>query len=106
MKNFLVIYYSTLEKMAAFAALTHEEKQAAMQAWQIWKDNHGDLITDLGTPLAQSTSVGTIESKSLPSQIISGYSMIQAEDLTHAESLFKEHPYKENEIHIFECISM
>lgn len=106
MKNFLVIYYSTLESMAAFAALSDKERQAGMQAWQIWKDNHGDLITDLGSPLMQPLSVGAMEVEALPSQIISGYSMVQAENLEQAQSLFEEHPHKENGIHIFECVSM
>ncbi|MGY6647557.1 hypothetical protein [Wenyingzhuangia sp. IMCC45574] len=106
MKNFLVIYYSTPENMAAFAALSPEETQTAMQAWDVWKQTFGDAITDLGAPLMPPTSVGNTTPENLPSQLISGYSMVQADSLEEAKTLFKEHPYKENGIHIFECIDL
>lgn len=106
MKKFLVIYYSTLERMAAFAALTDEEKQGAMQAWDVWKAQHGDAITDLGAPLMPYVSVGNLSPEALPTQIIGGYSMVQAADINQAKALFEEHPYKENGIHIFESIDL
>ncbi len=106
MKNYLVLYYSTPEAMATFMKLTDEEKQASAKAWDTWKATHGDLVTDLGAPLMSFGSIGNLEIETLPTQIISGYSMVKAENIEKAKSIFNQHPYKENGIHIFESIAI
>ncbi len=106
MKNFLVLYYSTPQAMEAFMALPEEEKQAGTAAWDIWKQNNSDTVTDLGAPLMATASVGKLETESMPTQIISGYSIIQAETVEKAKAIFKDHPYKDHGIHIFESVNM
>ena len=106
MKKFLVTYYSTPEKLAAFTALKEEEKQAGMQAWNMWKDENEDAIIDIGSPLMSPLSVGNLNLTNDSSQILSGFSVIQAENKESAKSIFTNHPHLKNGIQIFESIEM
>lgn len=74
------------------ADMTPEQHEAVMAAWGEWIGRTGDALVDVGSPLAESTSVvddGT-EGTATP---LSGYSIIQADDIDGAKAHVKGHPF-------------
>jgi hypothetical protein len=51
MAKFLVLYRSPLSARAQMANATPEQAEAGMQAWQVWAQQAGSAIVDLGAPL-------------------------------------------------------
>ena len=74
------------------AAPTPEQMGAVMAEWTAWGEQVGDGLVDFGTPLAGGVRVtpgGTTPS----SREVSGYSIIEADDLDAAIELAKAHPH-------------
>ena len=93
MKKFIVMYHAPAEAMAEMANATPEQKEEGMKPWMAWKDSVGDKLVDFGAPLMGGTRIrpdGTTEESN---KDVTGYSMIQANDLAEAQSLLKNHPH-------------
>ena len=52
MTKYLVLYRSTMTADEQMAQSTPEQAQAGMDAWMAWAAQAGDVIVDLGMPLA------------------------------------------------------
>ena len=106
MKNFLVQYYSAPEDMAKMATATPEEKAAGMKPWMDWKDAMGDNLVNMGSPLMPAENIKGGSAKSTAT----GYSIIQATDMTAAKAMLANHPHlqwsEKSAIEISECMSM
>jgi len=89
MKKFMIIYKGEATDPMA---MPEEARNAVMQAWAKWMENAGDALVDVGTPLGPNSSVvddgsdGTAVS-------LSGYSIVQSEDMAGAKELAKSHPF-------------
>jgi len=110
MKNFIVIYHAPAEAMAAMAEATPEQKMEGMKPWMAWKDAVGDKMMDFGAPLMPGLKLlpdGTTENST---KEVTGYSIIQAEDMEGAKALLKGHPHLAwtggCDIELHECIAM
>ncbi len=69
-----------------------EDMQKAMQPWIDWFTSVGDGLLDRGMPLGNSKHVTTSGVSASTSQI-TGYSMIQAENIEKALELAKTQPH-------------
>ena len=89
MKKFLLIYHS--QPMTAMAP-TPDQVKAMMDAWMVWTTKCGAGMVDLGNPLAphahRITGQGAMDITSSES----GYTMIQADDMTAAVKMLDGHP--------------
>ena len=93
MKKFIVIYHAPAEAMAQMAEATPEQKAEGMKPWFAWKDSIGDKLVDFGTPLMGGTRLlpdGTSENSY---KDVTGYSILQANDMEEAKNLLSGHPH-------------
>ena len=110
MKKFVVIYHAPPEAMAAMADASPEQKAEGMKPWFAWKDSLGDKLIDFGAPLVGGQQILADGSTKTSTKEVTGYSMIQAEDMEEAKSLLASHPHLKwtdgCDIEVHECISM
>ena len=110
MKKFLVIYHAPAEAMAKMATATPEEKMEGMKPWMAWKDSVGDKLVDFGAPLMPWQRLLHNGSTAASTKEVTGYSMIQANDMEEAKSLLRNHPHLAwtggCDIEIHECVKM
>ena len=74
-------------------AQTDEEREAAMAAWGAWFGSLGGAVSDAGNPFgpsATASSDGRISDGGTSS--LTGYSIIQADDLATATTMIKDCP--------------
>lgn len=93
MKKFIAIYYSTPEALAQSANMTPEEMAKGMEPWMQWNAKVGDKMVDLGAPLMPGNQLNTKGDWLEGSKLLSGYSIVQAESLEDAKTLFDGHPH-------------
>ena len=110
MKKFVVIYHAPAEAMAKMGEATEEEKMEGMKPWMAWKDSLGDKLVDFGAPLVGGQRVLPDGSSQHSTKDVSGYSILQANDMDEAKSLLKSHPHLAwtdgCDIEVHECIPM
>ena len=111
MKKYIVLYYSPASAMAKMMEATPEEQEAGMAAWYAWNERCGDGMVDLGAPLGGGQSIsdggcGNVEMD----PAVTGYSILQAENMDAAKALLDGHPHlgweKDCRIEIFEAIPL
>lgn len=110
MKNFIVIYHAPAEAMAAMAEATPEQKMEGMKPWMAWKDTVGEKMVDFGAPLMPGLKLLPDGTTGNSTKEVTGYSIIQADDMEGAKSLLKGHPHLAwaggCDIELHECIAM
>ncbi len=110
MKKFVVIYHAPAEAMAAMATATPEQKMEGMKPWMAWADRCGDQLVDLGTPLIGGQRLSQDGSSTGSEKEVSGYSILQAEDMAGAKALLDGHPHLQwaggCDIEVHECAEM
>ena len=89
MKKFILLY-----KGPATSAkdMGEEEAKAIMAKWAEWMQKVGSAMVDMGNPMANGISIVDDGSESMASQL-SGYTIIQAEDMAEAKALVDGHPF-------------
>jgi hypothetical protein len=93
MNKYIVIYHAPAEAMEMMADATPEEKAEGMKPWMVWAQKCGDQLIDLGTPLVGGLKLSP-DGSILPSQKeVTGYSILQAENMEGAKALLQEHPH-------------
>ncbi len=71
---------------------TDEETAAVMGQWMEWAGKVGDAMVDFGTPLAGGVRVTPVGTS--PSTFdVTGYTILEAEDMDAALALAKDHPH-------------
>jgi len=90
------------------ANMTEEQGQAVMAKLGVWMEKVGSSLVDVGTPFGPSASV-VDDGTSRAAVNLSGYSIIEASDMSHARSKTEKHPYLsdgtgESSINIFEMM--
>lgn len=91
MKKYLAIYYAPVEAMAEFVKATPEQKLEGLKGWFAWKDKLNGQLVDFGTPLMPGNVKSSQSNWSQSASEVTGYSIVQAEDLISAKSLFEDH---------------
>ncbi len=74
------------------ADMPEEQRNEVMARWVAWMEEVGPALSDVGTPLAPSASIVDDGSIASPTPL-SGYSIIEAEDLEGARALADGHPF-------------
>jgi hypothetical protein len=109
MKKFMLLYLapaSAVEQM--MATTTPEEMKKGMEPWMAWYAKHGNAIVDAGTPLVNGIHFHKTESSKTKSPV-SGYSIVQAEDMDTVKRMVSDHPHymmPEGSIEVFEMMPM
>ena len=94
MKKYVVIYHAPMEAVEQLQDSTAEQIQEGMAPWMAWVEKIGNGLVDLGTPLAGGQKV-TRSGSSPSDKSVTGYSILQAENMAAAEALVKGHPHLE-----------
>ncbi|MFT5723607.1 MAG: hypothetical protein ACI9JN_000722 [Bacteroidia bacterium] len=93
MKNFIVLYHAPAEAMAGMATATEEQKMEGMKPWFAWKESIGDALVDFGAPLMGGTKLLPDGTAQASTKDVTGYSIIQANDIEEAKGMLKGHPH-------------
>ena len=106
MTKFVYIYHAPMTP--ADAMPPPEQMEAIMGEWMAWGGKVGDGMIDFGTPLAGGVRVSPGGATSASTREVSGYSIIEAEDMEAALNLAKDHPHLNMpggcEIEVHECL--
>ena len=89
MPKFMMIYKGEATDVAD---MTEEQAAAVMAGWASWMGSTGSALADVGTPFGPGVSVvddGT-EGEAIS---LTGYSIVEADDLDGAKALTAGHPY-------------
>jgi hypothetical protein len=78
--------------MAAMAGMSQEQMAEGMKGWGVWAESCGEGLVDMGTPLAGGLQLSS-EGSSPSGQEVTGYSVIQAENMAAAEAMMQGHPH-------------
>ena len=89
MAKFMFLYKGPASDMND---LSEDQVNAIMDGWNRWMDKVGDALVDVGHPMDNSASVVDDGSRGTAEQI-SGYSIVQADDLQSAIKLSDKHPF-------------
>lgn len=89
MKKYILLY-----KGPATPAQDMDEakRDGIMNAWKDWMGNMGDALVDVGNPMHSGVSVVDDGSDGKADEL-SGFSIIQAENIGKAKQLVKDHPF-------------
>jgi len=105
----MVIYYAPMEAVKQTQSMSPEDMKKGMDKWFAWSEKIGSALVDMGTPLMPGQKIS--ESGSTPStKDVTGYSILQAEDIEKAKELLKDHPHlgwaDGCEIEVYECMHL
>ena len=92
MKKFMVIYHAPMSAIEQVQDASPEEAKEAMEPWMAWAKNCRDGLVDLGTPLGGGQKV-TRSGNSPSDRNVTGYSILQAENIEAAQAMVKGHPH-------------
>jgi hypothetical protein len=105
MKKFLVLYRSTVPAKDQMAKATPEQAKGVTEAWMSWAKKAGAALVEMGAPIGDST---VLKGTASPGYV-GGYSIVQAESLPTAKSVFDGHPHFESpgaSIELLELLAM
>jgi len=96
MKKFVLLHYGY-----------EEPTQEVMDAWNSWFASIADKIADMGSPLGPGREISGTGTKELPmgADAITGYSIINAEDMDEAEAIAQGCPIITS-MRVYEAMSM
>ncbi len=89
MSKFMMIYKGEATDMAD---MTEEEGAAVMAKWGVWMEKVGPALIDVGTPFGPGSSI-VDDGSTGPVIGLTGYSIVEADNLAHASALTDGHPY-------------
>ncbi len=89
MSRFMMIYKGEATDMAD---MTEEEGAAVMAKWGVWMEKVGPALADVGTPFGPGSSI-VDDGSTGPAIGLTGYSIVEADNLEHASALTAGHPY-------------
>lgn len=109
MKTFIVLYYNTSGEHQATPELTEKQQEEMMAPWFVWQSKYGDRIVDLGSPLMAASSSNNGKVWSSSRHLVTGYSIVAAQNLEEAQKMFQDHPiynYPDHAVEISETAAM
>ncbi len=93
MKKFVVLYHVPASAMAQTMNSTPEQQAEGMKQWTDWAQRAGSHLKDMGTPLMGGVQIKPGGSTEASTKDVSGYSVIEAEDMEQAKKLMEGHPH-------------
>ena len=92
MKKFTVIYFAPMSANEKMASASPEEMKEGMKPWMDWAEKCGSGLVDMGSPLGNGMKV-TKDSASPSDKQVTGFSVLQADDMDGAVAMLKNHPH-------------
>ena len=92
MTEFIVIYYSPQSAMEKMKNTSPEDMKKGMEVWMKWAEKCGEHLVDMGAPLVGGKHIDTSGNTSSKTEV-SGFSILQADNMAKAEELLKDHPH-------------
>lgn len=89
MARFILIYRGEATDLSA---MSEDEAAKVLQGWQTWMAKVGSALVDVGSPFGPGDSL-IDDGTSGPASSLSGYSIVEANDLNEATNLAAGHPY-------------
>jgi hypothetical protein len=89
MSQYILVYKGEATDMSE---MTPEEGMEVMAKWGVWMEKVGAALTDIGSPFGPATSVVDDGSAGAAAPL-TGYSIVEAEDMAGARALSRDHPY-------------
>jgi hypothetical protein len=89
MPKYMMIYRGEATDLGE---MSEDEGAAVLEKWTSWIARVGPALVDVGAPFGDGTAVIDDGSSGVASKL-SGYSIVQADDLTQASALTEGHPY-------------
>lgn len=89
MSKFMFLYRGPANDMSE---MTQEQGAAVVQKWGVWIEKTGSALVDVGSPLANGSCVCDDGSDGSCTEL-SGYSIVEAADMTGARALTEGHPF-------------
>lgn len=93
MKKFVVLYHAPQDAMAQTANMSPEDQAKGMQEWMNWANKVGDKLVDMGQPLFNGHAIAPGGASRSSNSTVSGYSIMEAENLEEAKALLDGHPH-------------
>lgn len=89
MPKYMMIYKGEATDMSQ---MTPEQAAEVLEKWQTWMGKVGQSLSDVGSPFGPGVSV--VDDGSTGDAIsLTGYSIVEADDLGAAQALTDGHPY-------------
>lgn len=89
MSRFMLVYRGEATDMSE---MTEEEATAVMAKWGAWMEKVGPALSDVGSPFGPGASLVDDGSSGTPASL-TGYSIVEADDIEAARQLAVGHPY-------------
>lgn len=89
MPQYIMIYKGEATDMSE---MTPEQGAEVLAKWQEWMGRVGPALSDVGSPFGPGASIVDDGSTGIAASL-TGYSIVEAEDLAGAEALADGHPY-------------
>lgn len=89
MANYILIYNGAASDLSE---MTPEEGAQVLAKWQTWMGKVGSALVDIGSPFGPSTSL-VDDGRTGSATALSGYSIVEADDLDTARQLAEGHPF-------------
>ena len=89
MTQFMMVYKGEATDMAD---MSEEEGAAVMAKWGTWMEKAGPALSDVGTPFGPASSL-VDDGTSGTALSLTGYSIVEADDMNSARALADGHPY-------------
>lgn len=110
MKRYIVTYLAPPQAaMEAMMNATPEQKAEGMKPWMAWMESCGSALIDGGAPLMAGGHL-TPGGWQGPNSSVTGYSILEAENMDAAKALVEGHPHLQwiegCAIDIFEAMPM
>lgn len=110
MKRYIVTYLAPpMAAMEAMKNATPEQKEEGMKPWMAWMESCGSALIDGGAPLMAAGKL-TPSGWQNPNSNVTGYSILEAENLEAAKALIQDHPHLQwidgCELDLFEAMPM
>jgi hypothetical protein len=89
MAKFIMLYKGEATDMAD---MSPEDGQAVMAKWAVWMERVGASLADIGTPFGPGSSL-VDDGTSGNALKLTGFSIVEADDMAAARALADGHPY-------------
>jgi hypothetical protein len=107
MKKFMILYMAPVSAEQQMN-VSPEEQKKGMEPWNAWFKKQGKAIVDMGAPLGMGMHF-TEKASSKGKTEITGYTIVQAEDMEAVKTMVNEHPHfmlPKATIEVFEVMPM
>lgn len=89
MSQYMLVYKGEATDMSE---MTQDEAMVVMGKWGVWMEKVGTALADVGSPFGEGTSV-VDDGSSGTASALTGYSIVEADDMAAAQALSVGHPY-------------